>query len=239
MQRCGRSRSTPGPPPAGASPPTRGSGSRCASSAGRGARTVNPDFLDLLAALVRAKTRFLVVGAHALAAHGVPRATGDLDVWIQPDPENARRVREALLDFGAPAEALGLPPADLAAPGLVFQLGAPPRRIDVLTAITGVAFDDAWSSRSVHRVGEIDVPFVPGTGRADLQQARNRPDEGSRRRGNSRTARSPAEAVSGAAARYPGCNCARNRSRSRATSRRMRETPAASSATRAESRSAP
>ncbi len=121
---------------------------------------MNPDFLDLLAALVRAKTRFLVVGAHALAAHGVPRATGDLDVWIQPDPENARRVREALLDFGAPAEALGLPPADLAAPGLVFQLGAPPRRIDVLTAITGVAFDDAWSSRSVHRVGEIDVPFL-------------------------------------------------------------------------------
>lgn len=121
---------------------------------------MNPDFLDLLAALLRAGVRFLVVGAHAMAAHGVPRATGDLDVWIRPDPENARLVRAALVDFGAPVAALGLSEADLAAPGLVFQVGIPPRRIDILTEITAVAFDDAWSSRRMHRVGTLDVPFL-------------------------------------------------------------------------------
>lgn len=135
---------------------------------------MNPDFLDLLAALLRTGARFLVVGAHAMAAHGVPRATGDLDVWIRPDPENARRVRTALIDFGAPVAALGLSEADLAAPGVVFQLGAPPRRIDILTEITGVAFEEAWSSRSVHRVGTLDVPFLGRTALVDNKRATGR-----------------------------------------------------------------
>lgn len=87
---------------------------------------MNPDFLDLLAALVRAEARFLVVGAHAMAAHGVPRATGDLDVWVQANPENAARVWDALIEFGAPVRALGLSKADLTAPGVVFQMGEPP-----------------------------------------------------------------------------------------------------------------
>jgi len=126
---------------------------------------LNPDFLDLLAALVRADARFLVVGAHAMAAHGVPRATGDLDVWIQPDEDNAGRVWEALIAFGAPVQTLGLSQADLVEPAMVFQMGEPPRRIDVLTSITGVDFDEAWVTRSIHRVGEIDVPFL---GRAAL-----------------------------------------------------------------------
>ena len=78
---------------------------------------MNPDFLDLLAALVRAEARFLIVGAHALAAHGVPRATGDLGVWVRPDPKNAERVWTALNDFGAPLRTFDLSPADLTAPG--------------------------------------------------------------------------------------------------------------------------
>ena len=121
---------------------------------------MNPDFLDLLAALVRAEARFLVVGAHAMAAHGVPRATGDLDVWVQANPENAARVWDALIEFGAPVRALGLSKADLTAPigGVVFQMGEPPVRIDLLTSITGVDFDHAWSARSMHRVGTLDVP---------------------------------------------------------------------------------
>ena len=104
---------------------------------------MNPDFLDLLAALVRAEARFLIVGAHAMAAHGVPRATGDLDVWIRPDPENAERVWAALTEFGAPLGAFDLSQADLTAPGVVFQMGEPPRRIDLLTSITGVDFEEA------------------------------------------------------------------------------------------------
>ena len=126
---------------------------------------MNPDFLDLLAALVRAEARFLIVGAHAMAAHGVPRATGDLDVWVLPEPENAERVWAALTAFGAPLREFDLSPADLSAPGVVFQMGEPPRRIDLLTSITGIDFHDAWATRSVHRVGDLDVPFL---GRAAL-----------------------------------------------------------------------
>lgn len=103
---------------------------------------------------------FLVVGAHALATHGYVRSTGDLDIWIRADPENARRVWRALLRFKAPVEALGLTEEDLARPGLVFQIGLAPRRIDILTEISGVTFEEAWPSRTVGRAGDIDIPFL-------------------------------------------------------------------------------
>lgn len=121
---------------------------------------MNRDFVDLLEALVRADARFLVVGAHALALHGVPRATGDLDVWISPDAANADRVWQALLAFGAPVGDLGVKRADLEAPEVVVQLGLPPRRIDLLTTLTGLSFDAAWEERALHRVGMVDVPFL-------------------------------------------------------------------------------
>jgi hypothetical protein len=121
---------------------------------------VNQDFQDLLAALLASGARFLVVGAHALAVHGVPRATGDLDVWILADPDNAERVWTALERFGAPVDTLGAASADLARPGLVLQIGVPPRRIDILTELTGVDFETAWRSRVVHQVGTLEVPFI-------------------------------------------------------------------------------
>jgi hypothetical protein len=121
---------------------------------------VNPDFVDFLAALLGENARFLVVGAHALAVHGVPRATGDIDVWVERTPENAARVWRALEQFGAPAAALGVRPADLETPDVVVQIGLPPRRIDVLTGVTGLEFDDAWAGRVVHPVGGLAVPFL-------------------------------------------------------------------------------
>jgi hypothetical protein len=121
---------------------------------------VNEDFQDMLAALLAGGARFLVVGAHALAVHGVPRATGDLDVWVLADPVNAERVWAALRRFGAPVDTLGAGPGDLARPGLVLQVGLPPRRIDILTKLTGVDFEAAWQSRVVHRVGSLEVPFL-------------------------------------------------------------------------------
>ena len=121
---------------------------------------MNADFIDFLAALLRADARFLIVGAHAMAVHGVPRATGDLDVWVAPDPANAERVWTALLDFGAPAETLGLSVRDLAKERLVFQMGIPPRRIDVLTSVTALQFDAAWRTRRVLRVDDLDLPFL-------------------------------------------------------------------------------
>jgi hypothetical protein len=104
--------------------------------------------------------RRLVVGAHALAIHGVPRATADLDIWVRADPANAERVWTALGRFGAPVDTLGAAPGDLARPGLVLQIGVPPRRIDILTELTGIDFESAWRSRVVHRIGSLEVPFL-------------------------------------------------------------------------------
>jgi hypothetical protein len=96
------------------------------------------DFRDLLRVFGAHEVRLLVVGAYALAVLGRPRATGDLDVWVDPTPENAERAFAALRDFGAPLYELRV--GDLARPGIVFQIGLPPLRIDVLTAIDGVVF---------------------------------------------------------------------------------------------------
>ena len=126
---------------------------------------MNDDFQDLLAALLEAEARFVVVGAHAMAVHGVPRATGDLDVWIAPDLANAARVWKALARFGAPMGALGFSVDDLTSPNQVLQIGIPPRRIDLLTAISGVAFEEAWAGRVAHEVGALRVPFL---GRGEL-----------------------------------------------------------------------
>lgn len=119
------------------------------------------DWRDLLAALLKTEARFLVVGAHALAVHGVPRGTQDLDVWIDPQRDNVDRVWSALAAFGAPLESLDLTPDDLRRPGTVIQFGLPPNRIDLLTAISGVIdFDAAWSDRVEHEVQGLVVPFL-------------------------------------------------------------------------------
>jgi hypothetical protein len=102
----------------------------------------------------------MVVGAHALAVHGLPRATGDLDIWIRADPENAARVWQALLRFGAPIDALDITADDLAKPGMVVQLGLPPRRIDLLTRLSGLEFDDTFSRHVRQSVATLDVPFI-------------------------------------------------------------------------------
>lgn len=104
---------------------------------------VNEDFADLLDSFVEAAVDFVVVGAHALASHGHVRATGDLDILVRADEENAARVMKALESFGAPLEQHGIRATDFAQPGLVYQLGLPPRRIDILTKISGVTFDEA------------------------------------------------------------------------------------------------
>ena len=119
---------------------------------------MNQDFVDLLRAFIDADVRFLIVGAYALAHHGRPRATGDLDIWVQPTPENAPLVLRALAAFGAPLQDVGVD--DFTRPGVVFQIGVPPGRIDVLTELTGLRFDDAWPTRSRGSFGGIDVDFI-------------------------------------------------------------------------------
>jgi hypothetical protein len=106
---------------------------------------VNKDFKELLAVFNARGVEYLVVGAHALAAHGHVRATKDLDVWVRPDAENGLRILAALTDFGAPLH--GLTQEDLTTRGLIFQMGVAPVRIDILTAIDGLEFEEAWANR--------------------------------------------------------------------------------------------
>src|SRR6185312_8668264 len=103
-------------------------------------RPVNQDFLDLLSAFNAAEVRYMVVGAYAVGVHGHPRATKDLDIWIEASAGNAARVMNALQAFGAPVDDLEV--RDFETPGTGFMMGNPPRRIDVLTTIDGVRFDE-------------------------------------------------------------------------------------------------
>lgn len=119
---------------------------------------MNPDFVDLLRAFGAADVRFLIVGAYALAHHGRPRATGDLDVWVDATPANAPRVIRALAAFGAPLT--DVTEHDFARPGVVVQIGVPPGRIDILTELTGLTFAEAWPDREAGRFGELEVDFL-------------------------------------------------------------------------------
>jgi len=118
------------------------------------------DFRDILAALVAADAKFLVVGAHALAAHGVPRMTRDIDILVEPSPDNARRVWRALASFGAPLDSLKIREADLATVDRVIQFGLPPWRIDIMTSISGVSFAEAWNGRMDDDMLGVQVAFI-------------------------------------------------------------------------------
>ena len=138
---------------------------------------MSDDWADVLGALAATGARYLVVGAHAMAVHGVPRGTQDLDVWIDPAVENAERVWRALAAFGPPLEDLGVTRDDLRRPGTVIQLGLPPNRIDFLTTISGIPdFETAWAERVEHVFGGRPVPFI---GRAAL--VRNKRESGRRK----------------------------------------------------------
>ena len=116
---------------------------------------LSPDFRDLLAEFNAHGVEFLIVGAHALAAHGLVRATRDFDVWVRADRANAERVLAALQGFGAPLHDLTV--EDLARPGLIFQIGVEPIRIDVITDIDGVDFGEAWRDRFAVRFDDQAV----------------------------------------------------------------------------------
>ncbi len=124
---------------------------------------LNRDFYDLLHAFVERDVRFLIVGAYALAVHGRPRATGDLGIWLDSSPANAAIAYRALAAFGAPLD--DLTEADLATPGVVFQIGVAPARIDILTEISGVEFEATWPRRIEGRYGELVMPVI---GREDF-----------------------------------------------------------------------
>jgi predicted nucleotidyltransferase len=124
---------------------------------------MNRDFEEMLRALSEAGADFMVIGAHAVAVYARPRATGDLDIWVRPTPSNAERVWRALVQFGAPLDALTQ--QDLTSDDVVFQIGVAPSRIDLLTTIGGVEFADAWARRTQVELWGLTVPVI---GRDDL-----------------------------------------------------------------------
>lgn len=128
---------------------------------------MNSDFAEMLSAFSAAGVEYLVVGAHAVAVHGRPRATGDLGLWVRPSAENAARVWNALTAFGAPLDRLD--PEDLVSDDLIFQIGVVPGRIDILTSIGSTDFERAWQGRVPVELWGITVPVI---GREELIQAK-------------------------------------------------------------------
>ncbi len=122
---------------------------------------LNEDYRDMLRALSDEKVKFLLVGAYALAAHGYPRATVDIDVWVMPSPENADAVLRALQRFGSPLQ--NLTREDLQTDGIVFQIGIAPRRIDIITTASGLQFEEAFGRSIIVDIDgiEVHIPCLP------------------------------------------------------------------------------
>jgi hypothetical protein len=119
---------------------------------------LNSDYRDMLQCLLDHRVRFLLVGAYALAVHGYPRATKDIDFFVWATPENAMSLMNALTQFGAPLE--GISAADFSTKGIVFQIGNSPRRVDILTSISGVEFEQAYSNKTLVFLEGLEVPVI-------------------------------------------------------------------------------
>jgi hypothetical protein len=136
---------------------------------------LNPDFRDILSAFSEEKVDYMVVGAYALAFHGLPRATGDIDLWIRCSDENATSVWRALVRFGAPLSDLTID--DLKTPGTVFQIGLAPRRVDILTSISGVEFTEAKPNCKQVEIEGLSVPVISRAHLLRNKQAAARPKD--------------------------------------------------------------
>ncbi len=116
------------------------------------------DFKELLALFNVHAVEYVIVGAHALAFHGAPRYTGDIDLYVRPDKENARRIMAALRDFGFGS--VGLSEEDFTEPDKVVQLGYPPVRIDLMTSLAGVSWQNVFEHRVTGEYGDIPVNYI-------------------------------------------------------------------------------
>lgn len=119
---------------------------------------VQKDFKELLELFNKHKVEYVIVGGYALAFHGAPRYTGDLDIYVYPDFNNAKRIMRALKDFGF--DSVGLVQADFEKPGYVIQLGVPPVRIDIMTSLTGLSWKKVFKNRVEGRYGSINVYYI-------------------------------------------------------------------------------
>lgn len=136
---------------------------------------INPDFKDLFRIFNDCHVEYLVIGAHAVMFHTRPRFTKDLDVWVNPTAENAKRVWQALGLFGAPLRGVGV--SDFTDQQMVYQVGIEPNRIDIMMGTPGLKFEEAWANRIQSTYGGIAISII---GRAELiktKRATGRPQD--------------------------------------------------------------
>jgi len=119
---------------------------------------LNEDYKDMLQVLLKHKVKFIVVGAYAMAVYGYPRATGDIDIWVEASLENSRKIYWSLSEFGAPLR--DITEDTFCEEGIVFQIGVAPRRIDIITKIDGVNFKQAYTDKQEIEIEDILVPFL-------------------------------------------------------------------------------
>ena len=119
---------------------------------------LNNDYKEMLQCLSGENVKFLLVGAYALAVHGFPRATKDIDFFVWATPENAANLMRALAKFGAPMD--GVAESDFSSEGVIFQIGNSPRRIDIITTIDGINFDQAYANRTIFTIEGVQIPVI-------------------------------------------------------------------------------
>jgi len=135
----------------------------------------NPDFKDLFKSLNAESVEYLVVGAHAVMFYAEPRFTKDLDIWVNPSPENAARVFRALSRFGAPLQ--GVKTRDFTDPKLIYQIGIAPNRIDIIMDIGPVEFADAWKNRVESTYGGVPIAIIGKRQLIKAKRAIGRPQD--------------------------------------------------------------
>jgi hypothetical protein len=123
-----------------------------------GSMSIDSNFEELLSLFIEREVRFLVVGGYAFGSHATPRATKDLDLWIDATLPNAQRVWRALAEFGMPLGSIAA--EDIARPGPWLQFGKPPKRVDILTHVDGLEFAAAWERRVMRPFGRVPAPVI-------------------------------------------------------------------------------
>jgi hypothetical protein len=119
---------------------------------------LNEDYREMLQLLLEEQVDFMIVGAYALGTHGYPRATGDIDIWVKPDLTNSKKLYKTLALFGAPLG--GIKVDEFSTEGIIFQIGVIPRRIDIITQIDGVTYEEADKDKITVEIEGLHVPVI-------------------------------------------------------------------------------
>ena len=119
---------------------------------------LNEDYKEMLQLLLEEQVDFIIVGAYALGTHGYPRATGDIDIWVKPNDTNSKKLYKALARFGTPLDQIKLD--DFSTEGIIFQIGVIPRRIDIITKIDGVTYEEADEDKIIVEVEGLKIPVI-------------------------------------------------------------------------------